>query len=71
MTADDIAQIRMMRGCNIPWTVISRHQGYSVQECRQAIGMPEHSDTESAPAPWVIRQQVLFDQPTREEVSER
>ncbi len=47
MTADDIAQIRMMRGFNVSWHIIARRLGKTLQECRQAIGMPEHSNTES------------------------
>lgn len=63
MTADTIATIRNMRACNVPWTVISRQLGYSVSECRAAIGMPTYDRPERLVLPW--------EQPNREEISER
>lgn len=62
MTPEVIAEIRSMRGMGVPWTVISRHLGYSVAECREAIGMPEHSNTQSEPTPWRSGQLDLFHQ---------
>ena len=65
MTPSQIADIRQMRGFGIAWTVISRHQGYSVAECRAAINMPEYAaPTEEMALPWdapEIRPQRLFD----------
>ena len=71
MTPEQIDRIRTMRGGNVPWAVIARELGKAVAECRAAIGMPVYSESESQPALWVVRQQMLFDQPERDEISER
>lgn len=63
MTAEQIESIRHMRGMNIPWTVVSRQLGYSVRECRQAIGMPTYDRPERLVLPW--------EQPQPKGVSER
>ena len=72
MTPDEIDTIRNMRGCNVPWTVISRQLGYSVAECRAAIGLPQYVASEPTVKPWDVTQRDLFsNQPDMAEVSER
>ena len=71
MSPEEIRTIRDLRGLGVAWAVIARKLGHTVAECRAAIGMPEYSQEPSKPAPWIQRQRDLFDQPTREEISER
>ncbi len=61
MTAEQIADIRLMRGHAIPWSVIAGRLGSTVQDCRQAIGMPHYDKpTERQAMPWDKSQQSLF-----------
>jgi hypothetical protein len=71
MSPEDIATIRNLRGSNVPWPVVAKTLKATVQECREAIGMPEYSEAASEPAPWIKRQRDLFNQPQRGEVSQR
>ena len=73
MTADEIATIRNMRGCGVPWKAVAKEVNHTILECRAAIGMPEYDKpTERRVMPWDVVQQTLpFDQPIREEISER
>ncbi len=60
MTDDEKATIRNMRACNVPWTVISRHMGYSVSLCREAIGLPTYDKPAGRRVmPWDVVQQTL------------
>ena len=61
MTAEQIADIRLMRGHAIPWIVIAKRLGCSVAECRQALGLPVYADspTERQRMPWDAVQQTL------------
>lgn len=70
MTPEQIDFIRTARGVGVPWETIAKKMQKTVQECRSAIGMPEYSTAASEPAPW-RQQRDLFNQPTREEISER
>ncbi len=61
MTDEEIATIRNLRACHVPWTVISRHQGYSVSLCRAAIGLPTYDKpAERRVMPWDVVQKTLF-----------
>ena len=61
MTDEQIAGIRNMRACNVPWVVISRHMGYSVSLCREAIGLPQYDrPAERRVMPWDVVQKTLF-----------
>jgi hypothetical protein len=68
LTAKQIANIRHLRGCNVPWEVIAKQERCSVAECRQAIGLPTYSPP--APArrvlPWDQHQRELFTEPSDE-----
>lgn len=60
MTADQIATIRHLRGCNIPWPIVAKQLRASVAECRQAIGLPgEYPATQRRAMPWDKSQQTL------------
>lgn len=52
MTAEQIATIRNMRACSVPWHVIARRLNRSVPECRAAIGMPTYDRPERLVLPW-------------------
>ena len=60
MSPEQVATIRNLRGCGVPWPVIAEQLGASVEDCRRAINMPEISNTQSEPAPWRSRQGDLF-----------
>lgn len=71
MTADEIATIRNMRGMNTPWTVISRQLGYSVSECRAALGMPQYQPAGPTVKPWDIQRGLFDDQPQMGDASDK
>jgi hypothetical protein len=70
-SSEFISRIRNQRAFNVPWKVIAKAEGMTVANCRAALGLPEYSQKPSEPAPWKQRQRDLFNQPTREEISER
>ena len=63
MTDDQIATIRNLRACNVPWRHIAKQMNRTILECRQALGLPEYESTERLRLPWDKSQQTLpFDQ---------
>lgn len=71
MTPEQIDFIRTARGAGVPWPTIARKLQTTIQQVREAIGMPEYSQEPSEPAPWKQRQRDLFSQPDRSEISTR
>lgn len=71
MDSEAIERIRNRRAFNVPWAVIAREEKTTVAECRAALSLPVYSQEPSEPAPWKQRQRDLFNQPAREEISER
>lgn len=60
MSPDDIATIRHLRGHAVPWHIIARRLGHTVQECREAIGLPTYDKpAERRVMPWDVVQQTL------------
>ena len=59
MTADQVAQIRNMRGCNVPWPIVAKTLKASILECRTAIGLPTYSTSERQGMPWDVVQRTL------------
>ena len=40
-SADDIADIKNARGCNVPWDQIAEHYCVTVEELQNAVGEPQ------------------------------
>ena len=64
-SADDMADIKNARGCNVPWARLAEHYCASVEELQIATGSPQWKEL-------VQVQRGLFDdQPQPQEESER
>lgn len=62
MTQEQIADIRSMRACNVPWRHIAKQLGCTVAQCREALGLPEYDrPAERQAKPWDLQQRTLFD----------
>ncbi len=62
MTAEQIADIRAMRACGVPWRNIAKQLGCSVEQCRAALGLPTYDrPAERRTMPWDLQQRTLFD----------
>lgn len=59
MTPEEIDSIRTLRGSNVPWPVVAKTLKATIQECREAIGLPTYGTTERQSLPWNQQQQTL------------
>lgn len=64
MTPEHIDTIRTLRAYGIPWKKIAEQLDCTVQECRDAIGMPRYDKpAKRQPLPWEITGDVMAGQP--------
>ena len=59
MTPEQVATIRHLRGCNVPWPVVAKTLKATILECRHAIGLPTFATPERSALPWNVVQQTL------------
>lgn len=70
-TPAQIATIRNLRACNVPWPIISREVEAPVSECRAAIGLPVYQPAGPTVKPWDIQRGLFDDQPDMNDVSDK
>jgi hypothetical protein len=73
LSAEQVQNIRDLRGLGVPWERVAVAVGASEHDCRRAVGAPIPRPPDPRPVlPWEARQLELFDrQPRPGRASER